>query len=241
MSSGEASQQLLDPVLDDNQETGPKRFYGVTTGRVINMIDPMFLGRIQLQLPFIDQLDLAPWARVAVPMSGELCGVAFLPQIGDEVLVAFEQGDVNVPYIIGSLWNGFAPPQPNYPVPDSPVRTSYSIRTLLGNQIVMDETPPMLTLQNGPTPPAPLPAPPVPAAYQTIALTPAGIVMAASTFTLTSLGVVTIIVGANTVTINPSGITIASSGTLNLVGTAGVNITSPATVTITGAMVVINP
>ena len=43
-------------------------------------------------------------------MSGVLSGVSFLPQVGDEVLVAFEQGDVNVPYVIGSLWNGFAPP-----------------------------------------------------------------------------------------------------------------------------------
>jgi hypothetical protein len=240
MSTASAVRELLDPILGDDQEPAPKRFYGVTTGRVINMIDPMFLGRIQLQLPFIDQFDLTPWARVAVPMSGPLCGVAFLPQIGDEVLVAFEQGDVNVPYIIGSLWNGFAPPLPNFPVPDSPVRTSYSIRTLLGNQIVMEEVPPTLTIQNGPTPPI-LPAPPVPGAYQTMMLTPAGIVMAATTFTLTSLGVLTLIVGANTVTINPSGITIATTGELNLTGAAGVNIASPGTVTITGSLVVINP
>ena len=121
---------------DEDDEEDLKRFYGVTTGRVINMIDPMLLGRVQVQLPFIDFLDLSPWARIATPMSGVLCGVGFLPQIGDEVLVAFEQGDVNVPYVIGSLWNGFAPPFPNFPVPDSPVRTSYTIRTLTGNQII---------------------------------------------------------------------------------------------------------
>jgi hypothetical protein len=228
------------PDAPDKDEQEPKRFYGVTTGRVINLIDPMFLGRVQIQLPFIDALDLSPWARIAVPMSGPLCGVSFLPQVLDEVLVAFEQGDVNVPYIIGSLWNGFAPPLPNFPVPDSPVRTSYSIRTLLGNQIVMEETPPTLTLQNGPTPPI-LPAPPVPGAYQTIMLTPAGIVAAATTFTLTSLGVVTFIVGATVVTINPSGVSIASSGMLNLTAVSGINITTPGTLTMTGSLVVINP
>jgi hypothetical protein len=172
-------------------------------------------------------------------MSGELCGVAFLPQIMDEVLVAFEQGDVNVPYIIGSLWNGFSPPLPNVPVPDSPIRTSYSIRTLTGNQRVMVEIPPTLTLQNGPCPPV-LPAPPVPGPYQTLALTPAGIVAFGTTFTVTA-PLVTFLVGDNTVTVNPSGVTIASAGALNLTGASGVNITSPATVTITGAMVIINP
>ena len=166
------------PGVEDQREA--KRFYGVTTGRVINLIDPLFLGRVQVQLPFIDFLDLSPWARIATPMSGILCGMSFLPQIADEVLVAFEHGDVNVPYVIGSLWSAFAPPVPNFPVPDSPVRTSYSVRSLLGNQIVFNETPPMVTIQNGPTPPL-SPAPPAPGAYQTVMLTPAGIVVSATT------------------------------------------------------------
>jgi hypothetical protein len=232
-----AMDELLDPLVEE-KEPEPKRFYGVTTGRVINLIDPMFLGRAQVQLPFIDAFDLSPWARIAVPMSGPLCGVNFLPQIGDEVLVAFEQGDINVPYIIGSLWNGFAPPLPNFPVPDSPVRTSYSMRTLLGNQIVMEETPPTLTIQNGPTPPV-LPAPPVPGPYQTIMLTPAGVVVTAA--------MVSIVTPGGTVTINPAGvqvagatITIAAGTALNLTAPA-INMTAAGTCTITGAMVLINP
>jgi Type VI secretion system/phage-baseplate injector OB domain len=232
-----AEQQLLDPPLE--QEPDPKRFYGVTTGRVINLIDPMFLGRVQVQLPFIDCLDLNPFARVATPMTGELCGMGFFPQVGDEVLVAFEQGDPNVPYIIGSLWNALAPPVLNFPVPDSPVRTSYTIRTLTGNQVVFVETPPTLTLQNGPTPPV-LPPVPTPGAYQTISLTPAGIVIGATTVVLTSLGVVQLTVGSNVVTISPEGVTIASAGELTLTGATGVNITSPGTVTITGSLVAIN-
>ena len=163
-----AEQQLLDPPLE--QESDPKRFYGVTTGRVINLLDPMMLGRVQVQLPFIDCLDLNPFARIAVPMAGPFCGVAFLPQVGDEVLVAFEQGDVNVPYIIGSLWNALAPP---LPPPPPEVRINYSIRTVTGNQIVMSETPPTLTLQNGPTPPV-LPPVPAPGPSQTLQLTPTG-------------------------------------------------------------------
>ena len=111
------SAELLSAPAGETEEEEPKRFYGVTIGKVINLIDLMLLGRVQLQLPFIDDLDLSPWARIAVPMAGALSGVAFLPQIGDEVLVAFEHGDVNVPYVIGSLWNGMAPPPPNLPDP----------------------------------------------------------------------------------------------------------------------------
>ena len=211
----------------DQEEEEPKRFYGVTTGRVINLMDLMFLGRVQVQLPFIDDLDLSPWARIAAPMSGPLCGISFFPQIGDEVLVAFEHGDVNVPYIIGSLWNGFAPPFPNFPVPDSPVRTSYSIRTLTGNQIMMVEAPPMIEIL-------------APLAGQTISMTNAGT-------TVISATAVEIVVGGATILVSPAGIQIAGT-TITLAATTALNLTAPTinmtaagTCTITGAMVVINP
>lgn len=55
---------------------------------------------------------IAPWARVASP---EL-GVYQIPQLGDEVLVAFEHGDLSRPYVLGQLWNGKAPiPDPTTP------------------------------------------------------------------------------------------------------------------------------
>jgi hypothetical protein len=49
------------------EDTG-RKFYGVTVGRVINLTDAMMLGRVR-QMPFIDSLDLSPWARVATPMA----------------------------------------------------------------------------------------------------------------------------------------------------------------------------
>jgi uncharacterized protein involved in type VI secretion and phage assembly len=216
------------PASPGEEEEGDiKRFYGVTTGRVINLIDLMQLGRVQVQLPFIDFLDLSPWARIATPMSGVLCGVSFLPQIGDEVLVAFEQGDVNVPYIIGSLWNGFAPPLPNFPVPDSPVRTSYSIRTLTGNQILMVEAPPMVEILST-------------LAGQSITMTNAGTTVLSATS-------VEILVGGATIIVTPAGIQIAGT-TITLAATTALNMTAPsinmtaaADCTIVGATVMINP
>src|SRR5690348_16398128 len=66
------------------------KVFGVTTGTVTELRgDPMGLGRVQVNLPFIDSLDPFPWARVAVPMAGPAHGTYFIPNIGDEVLVAF--------------------------------------------------------------------------------------------------------------------------------------------------------
>ncbi len=213
------------PEQDEEEE--PKRIYGVVTGRVINLIDPMLLGRVQVQLPFIDDLDLSPFARIAVPMSGILSGVSFLPQVGDEVLIAFEHGDVNVPYVIGSLWNGFAPPPPNLPVPDSPVRTSYMIRTLTGNQITIIEAPPMIQILS-------------PLAQQSMTMTNAG------TQFISATGVEIAVAGA-TIVVTPAGIQIAGA-TVTLAATTALNLSAPAiniaatgNCMITGGMVMINP
>src|SRR5690606_29811971 len=119
--------------------------------------DPMTLGRVQVQLPFIDSLDPSPWARIAMPMAGPLHGSYFIPDIGTEVLVAFEHGDIKAPYIIGCLWNATALP----PLP-SPLPQIRATRTLAGNQIVFTEVPPSVTIQTGPTPPGVIPAPPTP-------------------------------------------------------------------------------
>lgn len=195
-------------------ENVQSKFYGVTVGRVINLLDPMALGRVQVQLPFIDSLDLSFWARIAVPMAGLTHGTYFIPDIGTEVLVAFEHGDTSAPYIIGSLWNATAPP----PLP-SPLPQIRTIRTLTGNQIVFTEAPPTVTIQSGPTPPATIPAPPTPAGPPTIIMSPTGI---------------QIIFGLSVINMTPDGITITGTPNLNLTATASINITAP-NVTINGA------
>lgn len=234
----EGGQDLNNP---DRQTPGgpqpdtPKKFYGVTVGRVINPLDPLTMGRLQVQLPFIDSLDLAPWARVAVPFAGQFSGFYCLPKLGDEVLVVFEHGDINAPYIIGGLWNVMSPP----PLP-SPVPQIRTIRTLVGNQIVFTEAPPMLILQNGPTPPEAIPAPTVPGAYQSIALLPTGIQAAATTVTLTVTASVQIMVGSNIVTITPDGVSITSAGEINLTAAAAINITAGGTCSITAPLIRLN-
>jgi phage baseplate assembly protein gpV len=211
-----------------------QKFYGVVVGRVINPLDPLTLGRVQVQLPFIDSLDLSPWARVAVPMAGPLHGDYFIPDVGTEVLVAFEQGDINAPYIIGSLWNAMSPP----PLP-SPVPQIRAIRTLVGNQIVFTEAPPTVTIQSGPTPPEVLPAPPTPPVPATIMLTPAGIqlIVGLNIVNLTPAGIQ--ITSDTSVTIVAPAITLTSAANLTLAASGAVSIAG-ATVNITGGLVTIN-
>jgi phage baseplate assembly protein gpV len=230
------TEQWLTNPPDPDEEDEPKRFYGVTTATVLNPVDMMTLGRLQVMLHFIDDADLSAWARVAVP-TGQFSGFYWIPKPGDEVVVAFEHGDVNAPYILGSLWNVAALP----PLP-TPIPQIRCIRSPLGNQIVFTEVPPTLTLQNGATPPETIPAPPSPTGpYQTLTFTPAGIVMTTSTFTVVASTAINLDVGGNIVSITPGGVVITSAGALNLAATGPINIVAGATLTIIGKLVTINP
>jgi len=100
-------------LLDDGQRDR-SRLYGVVVGIVTNNQDPDAMGRVKVKLPRISGDDESDWARVLTFMGGKEMGAFFLPEVDDEVLVAFEHGDINLPYVIGSLWNGVdTPPQTN--------------------------------------------------------------------------------------------------------------------------------
>ncbi|WP_018212986.1 phage baseplate assembly protein V [Desulfitobacterium hafniense] len=84
---------------------------GVILAKVTNINDPEKLGRVKCQ--FItknkEALEL-DWAHVMTPFGGKECGFYFIPNVEDTVLVAFENGDIYRPYIIGSLWGNLAKP-----------------------------------------------------------------------------------------------------------------------------------
>ncbi|MCA1557616.1 MAG: phage baseplate assembly protein V [Acidobacteria bacterium] len=95
------------------QSTG-HRVYGVMIAIVTDNKDPEGLGRVKLRFPELDETDTTLWARVSVPMAGADRGTFLLPEVGDEVLVAFAHGDISVPFVLGSLWNGTdTPPDTN--------------------------------------------------------------------------------------------------------------------------------
>lgn len=86
-----------------------ERFYGVYPALVVQLRDPVppQMSQVGIRLPWLSDDDgLELWARYAGPASGHASGAWFLPDIGDEVLVAFEGGDLRRPYVLGGLWNG---------------------------------------------------------------------------------------------------------------------------------------
>ena len=98
---------LADLLIDSQaREARCDRIYGVVVGIVTNNEDPEKLGRLKVKFPWLSDQDESNWARIATPMAGNERGIYFLPEINDEVLIIFEQGDVRFPYIIGALWNG---------------------------------------------------------------------------------------------------------------------------------------
>ena len=90
------------------------RGHSVVVGVVTNNQDPEGQGRVKVRFPWLADRVESQWARVASPMAGKGRGMFFLPEVDDEVVVAFEQGDMNHPYVLGALWNGLdKPPETN--------------------------------------------------------------------------------------------------------------------------------
>lgn len=90
-------------------------YYGVYPGLVKDVADPEGQGRVKISLPWSPDADGAAyevWARLATFMAGNNRGSWFIPDVNDEVLVAFAAGDPRHPFVVGSLWNGQdAPPE----------------------------------------------------------------------------------------------------------------------------------
>jgi uncharacterized protein involved in type VI secretion and phage assembly len=76
--------------------------------------------------------------RVVSPAAGAGSGIYFMPGAGESVIVAFQDGDISLPVVIGSVWDGPARP-PVYP--PSPANTVQVIRTRAGHTITLDDTP----------------------------------------------------------------------------------------------------
>jgi phage baseplate assembly protein gpV len=75
-------------------------------GIVTNNNDPENLGRVKVKFPTLSDTEESNWARVLTIASGSSHGIQVLPEVNDEVLVAFENGDVRHPVVIGGLYSG---------------------------------------------------------------------------------------------------------------------------------------
>jgi uncharacterized protein involved in type VI secretion and phage assembly len=117
------------------------RWYGVFPATVTDIKDPDSQGRVKITLPWMPDASAAryeAWARVATLFGGNNRGSWFIPDVDDEVLVAFELGDPRRPYVMGGLWNGKDSP------PDTMDGGGRNARTMLrsrnGVKVTLDDT-----------------------------------------------------------------------------------------------------
>lgn len=96
------------------------RHFGVYPAIVTDIVDPDSIGRIEVKFPWLGTMgdDVRAWATLCTPYADDDQGIEILPSVDTQVVVAFEAGDVQRPYIIGSCWNG------RESLPESPAATN---------------------------------------------------------------------------------------------------------------------
>ena len=113
----------------------------IVVGIVTDNLDPENLARVKVKYPWLTEDHQSHWARIATPMAGSGRGFHFLPEIDDEVLVAFEHGDVNRPFVIGALWNGVDKPvEGNSKSVGANKVNRRTIKTRIGHTFLLDDT-----------------------------------------------------------------------------------------------------
>jgi uncharacterized protein involved in type VI secretion and phage assembly len=109
---------LIDLLRANSSPERESKVYGVVVAIVKDIKDPQNLGLVKVDFPWLgeetDAVSItseedrahSSWARIATLMAGNGRGTFFVPEVGDEVLVAFEHGDMDRPIVLGGLWNG---------------------------------------------------------------------------------------------------------------------------------------
>lgn len=113
-----------------------QRFYGKYRGTVVNNVDPMQMGRIQVIVPDVSNISISSWAMPCVPISGMQSGVFALPGVGAGVWVEFEQGDPDYPIWVGGWW-GSPAEMPVTALAAPPATPNVVLQTLGQNSITI--------------------------------------------------------------------------------------------------------
>lgn len=137
---GEQDLGLIEFLYDEN-ELNEKRHIvnGITVGIVTNIDDPEGLGRAKVKLIYRDNPDFeTDFAPVVTTMMGDKWGTWFFPQVGDFVAVAFIEGEISKPVIIGSIWNK-EKGMPPFEIKDGK-NDLRGLKTRSSHQLIFDDT-----------------------------------------------------------------------------------------------------
>lgn len=117
-----------------------ERFLGKYRGMVLNNVDPLQQGRLQVQVPDVTGLPPASWAMPCVPIAGVQNGMMALPLIGSGVWVEFEQGNPDHPIWVGCFW-GSAAEVPALALATPPGMPAITLQTPLQNGVTISDLP----------------------------------------------------------------------------------------------------
>jgi uncharacterized protein involved in type VI secretion and phage assembly len=120
---------------------------GVVPALVSNLDDPDGLNRMKVSFPWLGDKVESFWARAAMPGAGDKRGLVVMPEVGDEVLVAFEHGDPQRPIVIGGLFNG--KDKPSAPPVDGGKVVKRTLVSRNGHRIELDDKDDLITIATG--------------------------------------------------------------------------------------------
>ncbi len=110
---------------------------GLVEAIVVDNEDPDSLGRVKVKYPTLPDMPESYWARLVMPMAGQDRGWMTIPEVDDEVLVAFVHGDINHAIVLGSLYNGVdTPPYAN----DDGENNLRVFQSRSGHRVTFDDT-----------------------------------------------------------------------------------------------------
>lgn len=133
-------------------------FFGLYPAIVTDIVDSDRLSRVQVSFPWLgdDGANVRSWATLLTPYADDDQGFVALPEVGTQVVVGFEAGDLHRPYVVGSCWNGremmpVTPTRPNdkrliktrsgslLEFDDTQGATKVTLSTSGGHKVVLDE------------------------------------------------------------------------------------------------------
>lgn len=115
-------------------------YFGVYPALVTNLVDPKRLGRIEIRFPWLGDdgdRDVRAWATLCSPYADDGAGLQIMPEVGSQVVVAFEAGNLRRPYVVGCTWNG-RERVPHEPEKPNNVRV---LRSRSGSRLEFDDKP----------------------------------------------------------------------------------------------------
>jgi hypothetical protein len=127
-------------TLETETSNASQQFFGKYRGTVLNNVDPMQIGRIQVIVPDVSTFVPTSWAMPCLPVGGIQMGMFSVPSIGAGVWVEFEQGDPDYPIWVGCYW-GSAAEVPALARVSPPGLASITLQTTLQNGILISDSP----------------------------------------------------------------------------------------------------